>query len=147
MNSTLENDTAGLGRSSEAMALIIGGVAPGAGPGLEVMAADTLQGDAVVNPRGELLGKIRDLMVDVPRGRIAYAVMSSGGVMGFGDRLYAVPWSALMLDVDQRCFILDVDRERLQAAPGFDKDNSPSMADGSFVQSVYDYYGAEAYWS
>lgn len=132
-------------RSAEADTAIIGG-APGSGPGPQVMAADTLQGDAVVNSQGELLGKIRDLMVHVPSGRIAYAVLSSGGVMGFGDRLYALPWSALTLDADHRCFILDVDKERLQAAPGFDRDHWPSMADAHFAQSVYDYYGAESYW-
>lgn len=127
---------------------IIGGmVPPTPGPGPGVMAADTLQGDAVVNLQGELLGKIRDIMIDVPNGRIAYAVLSSGGVMGFGDRLYALPWSALILDADQRCFVLDVDKQRLRAAPGFDKDHWPSAADRSFAQSVYDYYGAESYWS
>lgn len=154
LHPTLENVRAGLGHDSESLSMndeaetaIIGGDKPGAGPGPAVLAADSLQGDAVVNVQGELLGKIRDIMVDVPRGRIAYAVLSSGGVMGFGDRLYALPWSALTLDANQRCFVLDVDKERLRAAPGFDKDAWPSMADSNFAKSVYDYYGAESYWN
>mgnify|MGYP000165099482 CR=1 FL=1 len=66
-----------------------------AGPGPELMAADTLEGDRVVNLNGEDLGKITDIMLDVQRGRIAYAVMSVGGFLGIGDKLFAVPWSAM----------------------------------------------------
>src|SRR5687767_3366358 len=70
------------------------------GPGPEVMAARTLKGDKVVNMRGEDLGEIEDIMLDVQSGRIAYAVMSFGGVMGIGEKLFAIPWSALVLDAD-----------------------------------------------
>src|SRR5438105_2200217 len=52
------------------------------GPGPKVMAADTLQGDAVYNEADEKLGEITDIMIDVPTGRVAYAVMSVGGVLG-----------------------------------------------------------------
>lgn len=157
LNPTLENVRDSLGHGNKAVLLepvqetpIIGDASdpvPHAGPGAEVMAADTLQGYAVLNRQGELLGKIRDLMVDVSRGRIAYAVLSSGGVIGFGDRLYAMPWSALTLDAERRCFILDVDKARLRAAPGFDKEHWPSMADARFAKSVHDYYGVESYWN
>ena len=75
---------------------IIGGETNLSGPGPEIMAADTLEGDRVVNIDGEQLGKIRDIMIDVPNGRIAYAVMSSGGIMGLGDKLFAVPWPSLL---------------------------------------------------
>lgn len=118
----------------------------GPGPGPEIMAAETLQGDRVMNLQGELLGKLRDIMIDVRHGRIAYAVMSSGGVMGFGDRLYALPWSALTMDAAQQCFLLDITRERLMEAPGFDRDRWPSMADTTFAQSVHAYYGKPSYW-
>src|SRR3569623_2906303 len=69
-----------------------------AGPGPQVMAADTLQGDKVVNPKGENLGKIEDIMIDVASGRVAYAVLSFGGILGIGDKLFAIPWHALTLD-------------------------------------------------
>ena len=85
-------------------------------------------------------------MLDVPRGRIAYAVMSSGGFLGMGDKLFAIPWSALTLDTDNKCFVLDVDKQRLQDAPGFDKDNWPSTADPDFDSRVHSYYGARPYW-
>lgn len=117
------------------------------GPGPEIMAADTLEGDTVVNPQGEDLGKIKDIMIDVPSGRVAYAVLSSGGFLGIGDQYHAIPWGALTLDADRKCFILDVDKERLQNAPGFDKDNWPSMADTTWATEVHQYYGQRTYWT
>ncbi|HEY0846141.1 MAG TPA: PRC-barrel domain-containing protein [Noviherbaspirillum sp.] len=110
------------------------------GPGPQVMAAETLQGDRVVNPQGEDLGEIRDIMIDVPSGKVAYVVLSFGGVMGFGDKLFAIPWSALTLDAGRRCFILDISRERLKHAPGFDRHHWPSMADPHWVAEVHDFY-------
>ena len=77
------------------------------GPGAEVMAADALEGDRVMNRQGEELGDIEDIMIDVQRGCVAYAVMSCGGVPGLGDKLFAIPWHALTLDADRKCFVLD----------------------------------------
>ena len=71
------------------------------GPGPQVMAADTLQGDEVRNAADENLGEITDIMIDVPTGRVAYAVMSVGGVLGMGSKLFAIPWSALKLDTEK----------------------------------------------
>ena len=133
--------------SQEGMTPIIGGTDNRSGPGPEVMAADTLEGDRVVNGAGEDLGKIRDIMIDVPNGRVAYAVLSSGGMLGIGDRLFAVPWSAMMLDADRHCFVLDVSRDRLKSAPGFDKDHWPTMADPVWATSVHEYFGSQPYWS
>src|SRR5689334_19132168 len=99
------------------------------GPGPDVMAASTLEGDAVRNSAGEDLGKIEDIMLDVQSGQVAYAVLSFGGFLGVGNKLFAVPWSALTLDTDNECFVLDVSKDRLKDAPGFDKDHWPSMAD------------------
>lgn len=126
---------------------IIGGEGNTSGPGPDIMAADTLQGDDVVNGLGENLGTIKDIMIDVASGRVAYAVMSSGGFLGMGDKLFAIPWSALTLDADRKCFILDVDQEKLKAAPGFDKDHWPSMADPTWANEVHSYYGQRSYWS
>ena len=63
-----------------------------------VLAADTLTGDKVVNRQKEDLGTIEHLMIDVEKGRIAYAVLSFGGFLGMGDKLFAIPWSALAVD-------------------------------------------------
>lgn len=125
---------------------IVGHQGSGAGPGPQVMASDSLEGDRVVNARGENIGKIRDIMIDVPTGRVAYAVLSFGGVMGIGSKLFAVPWSALTLDTDNKCFVMDIDKERLENAPGFDKDDWPNMADPQFANSIHQYYDRRPYW-
>jgi len=112
------------------------------GPGPEIMAASTLEGNDVINGREENLGKIKEIMIDVPTGQIAYAVLSSGGVLGIGDKLFAIPWTALTLDVDRKCFILDVDAERLKEATGFDKDRWPSEADPTWANVANAYFGS-----
>lgn len=119
---------------------------PSDGPGPEIMSASTLDGEKVVNSAGEDLGKIEDIMLDVTAGRIAYAVLSFGGFLGMGDKLFAIPWSALTLDVANKCFILDVPKERLEDAPGFDKDHWPAMAERSWATEVHAYYEVSPYW-
>jgi sporulation protein YlmC with PRC-barrel domain len=111
-----------------------------------VLSASTLAGDRVRNAAGEDLGKVEQIMLDVPRGRIAYAVLSFGGFLGIGDKLFAVPWSALKLDTGEHEFILDVSKETLENAPGFDKNNWPDMADAAFQARIDSHYGAPAYW-
>src|SRR5450756_321073 len=76
-----------------------------------VLAADTLTGDKVVNHQKEDLGKIEHLMIDLANGRIAYAVLSFGGFLGMGDKLFAIPWSALKVDTVEKQFILNLDKE------------------------------------
>src|SRR5438477_13135344 len=87
------------------------------GPGPEVMDAATLIGDGVVNSSGEDLGKIEAIMLDVTSGRIAYAVLSFGGFLGMGAKLFAIPWPALALDAGEKRFILGVSKDRLENAP------------------------------
>jgi sporulation protein YlmC with PRC-barrel domain len=116
------------------------------GPGPKVMAADTLQGDSVYNEADEKLGEVTDIMIDVPTGRVAYAVMSVGGLFGVGDKLFAIPWQALTLDTENKCFRMNVSKEELKNAPGFDKDHWPTMADQTWAEQVHDYYDARPYW-
>jgi sporulation protein YlmC with PRC-barrel domain len=127
-------------------ARIVGSRANFSGPGPQVMASDTLRGDRVVNLQGEDLGEIQDIMIDVPRGRVAYAVLSFGGFLGIGDKLFAIPWNALTLDANRHCFVLDTDTEKLKHAPGFDKDHWPSMADPSWAADVHSFYNRRPYW-
>ncbi|MBE0489318.1 MAG: PRC-barrel domain-containing protein [Halomonas sp.] len=105
-----------------------------------LLSASTMTGDDVYNMKNEELGKIQDIMLDVNEGKIRYAVLASGGFLGMGDRLFAVPWKALKHDEANRRFILDVDAERLKDAPGFDKDKWPNMADASWNSTVETFY-------
>ncbi len=126
-------------------ARIVGGE-KGDGPGPYVMAADTLQGDEVFNRQGENLGEIKSIMIDVPTGQVAYAVLSCGGFLGMGDKLFAIPWKTLTLDADNKCFVVNLDKERLKNAPGFDKDHWPSMVDQRWATEVHSYYQSRPYW-
>lgn len=127
-------------------AQIVGAPDESRGPGPRLMLASTLEGNPVINLEGEKLGTIDEIMLDVPMGRIAYAVLSSGGFLGLGDKLFAIPWAALTLDIENKCFILDVSKERLEQAPGFDKEHWPSLADQTWAVKVHKYYVAEPYW-
>jgi sporulation protein YlmC with PRC-barrel domain len=116
--------------------------------GPQTLSAGTIMGDDVKNPAGEDLGTIEEIMLDVEQGRVAYAVLSFGGFLGIGDKLFAIPWDALTLDTREECFILNVDKERLENAPGFDQDNWPQTIseDDTWLVEVYDYYGYRPYW-
>ena len=111
-----------------------------------VLSASTLAGDEVKNAQGEKLGEVKEIMVDTENGRVAYAVLSFGGFLGMGDKLFAIPWSALHLGHDEHAFTLNVSKEALQNAPGFDKDNWPDMADPTFGRGIYKHYGYTPYW-
>jgi sporulation protein YlmC with PRC-barrel domain len=106
-----------------------------------VIASSTLNGTHVRNPAGEDLGRIEEIMMDAPTGRVAYAVLSFGGFLGIGGKLFAVPWKALALNENDHEFVLNVDRHLLETAPGFDKDNWPDMADPAFTRMIYGHYG------
>ena len=112
----------------------------------KIIDAAMLAGDPVVNAAGAHLGKIRAVMLDIPTGRVAYAVLSFGGFLGAGDKLFAVPWPALKLDPVENRFVFDVTKERLEAAPGFDKDHWPRMADREWATEIHDYYDVAPYW-
>jgi sporulation protein YlmC with PRC-barrel domain len=118
-------------------------------PGREyrrVLSASTLAGDSVKNTEGDDLGKVDEIMIDIPSGRVAYAVLSFGGILRMGNKLFAVPWEVLTVDEDQKCFILNVDKAMLENAPGFDKGSWPDMADPAWGTQVYSHYGRRPYW-
>ena len=111
-----------------------------------VLSASSLKGDNVVNHQGEDLGKIEEIMIDLDRGRIAYAVLSFGGFLGMGDKLFAIPWQAFTVDTAQKRLVLNAKKELLEKATGFDKSNWPNMAETGWGTTVYGYYGYKPYW-
>ena len=123
------------------------GVGPGPdvrrGPGPEVMGAGTLVGNDVYNDKDEDLGDIKEIMLDMRTGKVGYAVLSFGGFLGMGEKLFAVPWNALTLDTKNKRFVLKLEKDRLKGAPGFDKDKWPNMADQSWAKEIHSYYGTK----
>jgi sporulation protein YlmC with PRC-barrel domain len=116
----------------------------GTDSGPALMGADTLIGNDVYSTANESLGTIKELMIEMSSGKISYAVLSYGGFLGMGDRLFAVPWPALKLDTANKRFILNASKERLKDAPGFDKDHWPVMADTTWVTDVHNFYGIKS---
>ena len=112
----------------------------------KVLSSSSICSDQVRNAAGDNLGKIEDLMIDVNSGRIAYAVLSFGGFLKMGNKLFAIPWPALALDAVNKEFVLNVDKSVLENATGFDKDNWPDMADPRFGSDIYRHYGYKPYW-
>ena len=114
------------------------------GPGPELMGADTLIGDHVHNLKNEHLGEIKEFMLDMRTGKVAYAVMSSCGVLGIGEKLFAVPFQALTLDTVNKRFTMNVAKDHIENAPGFDTDNWPDMASQQWSNEIHSYYGTQA---
>lgn len=114
----------------------------------QALRASTVIGNKVVNTAGEQLGNLKELVLDLEDGRIAYAVLSFGGFMGMGDKLFAIPWEALLLNPKDQTFILDVEKDVLTEAPGFDKDHWPDNAqyEAGWLLDIYEYYGYSPYW-
>src|SRR6266536_5767264 len=139
-------DPANADAATEDGARIIRSAETSDGPGPDVIAAHTLTGYAVVSPTGEKLGDIQAIMLDIKSGRIAYAVLSFGGFLGIGDKLFAISWAALTVDTGAGNFILNVSKEKLARAPGFDKDHWPSMADSTWATEIHAYYDIRPYW-
>lgn len=112
----------------------------------KTLSSSSLNGTDVVNPQGENLGHIEDLMIDLDTGRILYTVLSFGGIFGIGNKLFAVPFESLTIDSENENFVLDINQERLEDAPGFDKDNWPATHNTDFQTEVYTYYNVDPYW-
>lgn len=108
--------------------------------------ASEVVGYTVKNAEGQELGEIEDLVIDPEHGRIAYAVLSFGGFLGMGDKLFAIPWDAVKPLPAQETVMFDVTKEKLENAPGFDKNNWPDMANREWGSKVYKYYDQEPYW-
>lgn len=104
------------------------------------LSASSLNGTSVKNAQDEDLGKVEDLMINVSTGEVEYAVMSFGGFLGIGSKLFAVPLQVLRVDTKNKTLILNETKERLKAAPGFENDKWPDHADGKWRQSVRSYY-------
>ena len=112
---------------------------------MAILSTSTLTKDSVVNAKGEDLGTIKDFVIDTNNGRVAYAVLSFGGLWGLGDKLFAVPMDALTVDTTNERFMTNLRKDQLESAPGFDQNNWPSMSNPTFIDSLYTHYGYEPY--
>ena len=108
--------------------------------------ASSIIGTSVVDSKDDNLGDIKEVVIDPRTGKVAYAVVSFGGFLGMGEKLFAIPFSAFKYNEAENEYILDVSKERLKAAPGFDPNHWPSMAEEKWNRDVYKYYERQPYW-
>ena len=108
--------------------------------------ASSIIGTDVVNPNGDNLGDIKEVVIDPNTGKVAYAVVSFGGFLTMGEKLFAIPFSSFKYDPAENEYVLDISKERLEAAPGFDADSWPLMSDEKWNRDVYKYYERPPYW-
>ena len=120
--------------------------APKADPPRRLMTASKVRGSKVMNHQGDTLGEIDDIVFDMPRGGIAYAAMASGGFLGLGERMFALPWTALVYDSGSQCFVINAQKESFEHAPGFDKGHWPTEAGAEWHEQVHRHYGAPLFW-
>lgn len=108
--------------------------------------ASSVIGTKVVNPKGASLGDIKEIVIDPRSGRVAYAVVSFGGFLGMGAKLFAIPFRAFEYNVTKNEYVLAIAKERLEVAPGFDPDHWPSMSDEKWNRDLHKYYERSPYW-
>ncbi len=108
--------------------------------------ASKIIGMTVKDPQGEKLGSINDITFDNRTGHLAYAVLGSGGVLGMGEKFYAIPWKALSFSAVADALILNVDKDKLKNAPSFDKNNWPDFTDQAWGMQIHRFYGLQPYW-
>jgi sporulation protein YlmC with PRC-barrel domain len=116
----------------------------------QIVRATDLTGLRVYNADDQSLGKIEDLVIDPRSGTIRYAVLSFGGILGMGDKYFAIPWQKLSFVAkgqttsgtlkEDHC-VLNVPKEALKNAPGFSKDSWPNFADKNWSDTIQRHYG------
>jgi sporulation protein YlmC with PRC-barrel domain len=112
----------------------------------EIIGSSALLEHPIINAVGESLGQIREVLVDIGAGRVAYAIVELTGSVSANDKFYVVPWAALTLDAANRCFILNVDKRRLKDAPCFGREQWPHLTTTEWSKAVDSFYSAEPFW-
>lgn len=85
-------------------------------------------------------------MIDVERGQIAYGVLETGSFLGMGGKLLAIPFEAFTVNESDHKLVLNVDKDVLKKAEGFDKNNWPDFANQEWITRTHGYYGYEPYY-
>ena len=112
------------------------------GQRINAFAVGKIKGSKVINMKGETLGKIEDLVVDIDTGRIVYAILEPSVFLGINDKLFPVPWESLAALPSEGIFFLNQSKEQMKRAPSFDKYDFPYMGYMSWGANVLKYYGA-----
>jgi sporulation protein YlmC with PRC-barrel domain len=118
-------------------------------PAHPLIPADRVNGTDVYNKAGDKLGKIEDVAIEKVSGEVAYAILSIGGVLGFGSKYHPVPWRLLKYDTDQHAYVIPMNRGDLEKAPTIDETELSGWNDEATRDAIYGYYstyGVGPYW-
>ncbi len=115
-----------------------------ASTGVQQMRASELIGKNVSNSKGERLGEIKDLVVDTTNGNVQYAVIGMGGFLGVGDKLYAYPLERFERTTERGKLLLNVDKNKMKSAPGFDDKSWPDFGTAAYRGQVDAFYGTKS---
>lgn len=108
------------------------------------MRVSELIGKNVTNPKGEGVGEIKDLVIDTTSGKVQYAVISFGGFLGMGDKLFAYPLEKFERMTERGKLVLNVDKEKMKSAPGFEDKNWPNFSTAAYRSEVDQFHGTRS---
>ncbi len=101
-----------------------------------------LMGYTVENQMGEKLGLVKNMVIDTRSGWLDFVIVSSGGLIGLGSKLRAVPASALSpATAIYRTLAIDITVDRWKSAPTFSNGQLASLSNPAHVRRIYQYYG------
>jgi sporulation protein YlmC with PRC-barrel domain len=102
-------------------------------------------GMKVENVNNQTMGKVNNVVVDMPTGRVMYVVLAPDSSLSLGNNLYALPSDALTLSPDKKHLVSNIDQQKLASAPHFEKNSWPNLTDATFASQVYQFYGKQAW--
>ena len=111
-----------------------------------LIASDRVEGTDVRRPNGDRIGRIERVMIDKLGGNVAYAVLSFGGLFGFGEKHLPIPWATLKYDPSLNAYTVPLSDEELAKAPSYAADKEFDWGDRSQEITVHAYYKARPYW-
>jgi hypothetical protein len=113
----------------------------------KLIASDRVEGTPVFRSDGiGRIGSIQRLMIDKLSGEVAYAVMTFGGFLGFGEKHFPIPWSALRYEPRSGGYVTDIDAEQLKHAPA-ESDEGFDWGDRRGEERLRAYYRNRGYWA
>lgn len=108
--------------------------------------ASNIIGTAIINAEGKDLGNVKEIVIDRATGKVAYIAVAFGGFLGMGEKLFAIPFNAFNYDNTEEKYILNIAREKLESAEGFDADTWPSMSEEKWHRTIHQHYNSKNYW-
>lgn len=110
-----------------------------------LIGSDKVQGTEVFRPNGEHIGHIERVMIDKVSGKVAYAVLAFGGILGLGEHHYPLPWSLLTYNEGLGGYEINLSDEQLRGAPSIDRRES-DWTSRERDREIHDYYDVPGYW-